>query len=87
MKLQVFILNIILVAISLSACSSLESDAKKAAELEKKSIEYIKEGDLEEAERVFKEAKEIITQYKGTEKYERFYEVYNNHIIGKATQN
>lgn len=86
MKKTVYMLSVILVFTSLVACSSLDSDAKKAADLNKESIEYIREGDLENAEKAFKEAKEIITQYRETKEYEHFYEAYNKYLFAESSK-
>lgn len=86
MKRLTNILSTILLLTLLSACSSLDSDAKKAAELDKKSIEYIKEGDLEEAEIAFQEAREIISKYKNTEEYQKFHELYNSYLFVGASE-
>lgn len=79
-------LSIILLTILLSSCSSLESDAKEAAELNIQSLEYIKEQELEKAEEVYKEVQEIIARYKETEKYLEFYKLYSEQML-KETSN
>ncbi|HMM04293.1 hypothetical protein [Dysgonomonas sp.] len=86
MKLA-FLLTFISLAILFIACSSVDSDARKAAQLNKESIEYVKEGDLQEAERAYKEAQEILSRYKGTEKYDEFQVAYNNYMHGEAPNN
>lgn len=78
---------VLLLCILLSACSSVDSDAKKAAALNRESMEYIKEGDLSEAERAYKESQEIVSRYKGTEKYEEFYAAYNSYMFGEVSGN
>lgn len=87
MKILAYILSTILLLTLLQACSSLDSDAKKAAELDKKSIEYIKEGDLKKAETAFQEAKQIISKYKSTEEYQKFYELYNSYLLVGTSEN
>ncbi|GAB6119484.1 outer membrane protein assembly factor BamD [Dysgonomonas termitidis] len=86
MKLA-FLLTFISFIILFTACSSVDSDAKKAAQLNKESIGYVKEGDLEEAERAYKEAQEILSRYKGTEKYEEFQSAYNTYMQGETSNN
>jgi hypothetical protein len=86
MKLA-FLLPYISLIILFSACSSVDSDAQKAAQLNKESIEYVKEGDLQEAERAYKEAQEILSRYKGTEKYEEFQTAYNTYRHEEASKN
>ncbi|MDR0823459.1 MAG: hypothetical protein LBN74_00060 [Prevotella sp.] len=70
------------------ACSSVDGDAKKAAELNKESLEYAKKPDLHKAEELYKESREIINKYKETDKYEEFQKAYhqymrNGWMIGK----
>lgn len=86
MKLA-FLLTFISLVILFTACSSLDSDAKKAAQLNKESIEYVKEGDLEEAERAYKESQEILSRYKGTEEYDEFQSAYNTYMHGEVQNN
>jgi outer membrane protein assembly factor BamD (BamD/ComL family) len=86
MKLA-FLLTFIFLVILFTACSSVDSDARKAAQLNKESIEYVKEGDLEEAERAYKEAQEILSRYKGTEKYDEFQTAYNTYMHGESPNN
>lgn len=78
-------LSIFLLVVLLSSCSSLESDAKEAAELNLESLEYIKEQKLEKAEETYKEAQEIIARYKGTEKYLEFYEIYSEYMLKESS--
>jgi len=63
-----------------SACSSLDSDAKKAAELNKKSINYAKESDLQKAEELYKESQEIVDEYRKTDEYEEFLKTYYKYL-------
>lgn len=86
MKLA-FLLTFIPLVILFTACSSVDSDARKAAQLNKESIEYVKEGDLEEAERTYKESQEILSRYKGTEKYDEFQSAYNTYMHGEVQNN
>ena len=86
MKLP-FLLTFISFILLFSSCSSVDSDAKKAVQLNKESIEYVKEGDLQEAERAYKESQEIFFRYKGTEKYEEFQTAYNTYMHGEALNN
>lgn len=64
-----------------SACSSVDGDAKKAAELNRKSLEYIKDNDLEKAAKLYQEMREIVANYDGTEDYEAFHAAYNQYMI------
>ena len=60
--------------LTLVACSSVDSDAKKAANLKKESQECIRENDLEKAEQLFNESQTIIDQYRNTDNYDEFYD-------------
>ena len=77
--------SVVLLTILLSSCSSVESDAKEAAELNLESLEYIKEQELEKAEEVYKEAQEIIARYKGTEKYIEFHKLYSEYMLKESS--
>jgi PBP1b-binding outer membrane lipoprotein LpoB len=65
-----------------SACSSLDSDAKKAAELNKQSIEYAKNADLKKAEELYKESQEIVNSYIGSDEYDEFNKAYHQYMEG-----
>ncbi len=84
MNKLVSLLAIILLFLCVS-CSSVDSDAKRAAELNLKSIEYIKEQDLQEAEKLYKESQEIVNKYKNTENSKEFYAAYNKYLSGDDT--
>jgi len=86
MKKLVSLLTIILLFLCAS-CSSLDSDAKRAAELNTESMDYIKKQDLQKAEELYKESQEIINQYKNTDKYKDFYTAYNKYLLGEAQTN
>lgn len=62
------------------ACSSLDSDAKKAAELNKKSIDYAKSANLQKAEELYKESQEIVIRYEGTDDYDEFRKAYYRYM-------
>lgn len=62
-----------LVLLTVAACSSVNGDAQKAADLKKKSQEYIKENNLEKAEQLFNESQAIIDKYVNTDDYDEFY--------------
>jgi hypothetical protein len=68
------------------ACSSPDSDAKKAAGLNKKSLEYIKAQDLRKAEELYKESQHIIAGYKGSDKNEEFLKAYYKYLAGETNQ-
>jgi len=80
------ILSLILILI-FSACSSIDGDAEKAAKLNRKSMEYARELKLEDAEKLYKESREIIARYKGTEKFEEFYSAYNKYMAATVENN
>lgn len=69
------------------SCSSLDSDAKKAAELNIKSLDYIKEQNLEKAEELYKASQEIISRYKETEQYKEFQRIYSEYMLGENSKN
>ncbi|MFV0418789.1 MAG: hypothetical protein ACK5KT_08685 [Dysgonomonas sp.] len=71
----------------LISCSSMDSDAKKAADLNKKSLEYVKEQNLEKAEKLYKESQEIIAKYKDTEQYKEFERVYFEYMVEESSKN
>ena len=58
----------------LVGCNSTKSDAKKAASLINKSIEQTHLLKLDQAEKSFLKAHEIIDKYKENDKTEEFYE-------------
>lgn len=76
---------ILLFVFVLSSCSSLDSDAKKAAELNKESLEYIRQQNLEKAEKAYKASQEIVSRYKGTEQYMEFHKAYSEYMLGETT--
>jgi hypothetical protein len=76
-------LALVLFFFSFAACSSLEGDAQKAAKLNKESMQYAKEGNLEEAEKAYKDVQQIIDSYKDTEHYGEFYAAYNKYMREK----
>lgn len=65
----------------LSSCSSLDRDAKKAAKLNRKSLDYIKEQNLGKAEEAYRASQEIVAQYKGTEQYIEFHRIYSEYML------
>lgn len=64
---------LILLAVS---CNSMNSDAKKAASLINKSIEQSQMLKLEDAEKSFLKAQEIINNYEEKGKTEEFYQLF-----------
>lgn len=77
----------IFISFSLSACSSLDGDAKKAAELNKKSMNYAKDSDLQKAEELYRESQEIIDEYRKTDEYEEFQKAYNKYMSDESVNN
>lgn len=78
------ILSIAFAVIVLSSCSSTDSDAKKAAKLNRKSMEYARELKLEEAEKLYQESREIVARYKDTEKFDEFHMAYSKYMAETA---
>jgi hypothetical protein len=74
------VLSVFIVVVVFASCSSADSDAEKAANLNRKSMEYAKELKLEEAEKLYKESREIIARYKDMEKFVEFYTAYNKYM-------
>lgn len=70
-----YVIVIIAVLMTMS-CSSIESDAKKAASLINKSIEQTHDLQLEKAEKSYLKAQEIIDKYVEKDKTAEFYEHY-----------
>ncbi|MDU1892055.1 MAG: hypothetical protein E6767_15330 [Dysgonomonas sp.] len=83
MRLSIQIFIIIFIVVFYSSCSSIDSDAKKAADYTKESILYAKNGDLKKAEDAYKKSQEIISQYNETEDFDKFHVAYNNYILDK----
>lgn len=78
MKKVAFLSLIFGLFIAITSCSSVENDAKKAAELNKKSLDYVKENDLEKAEELYKESQEIVERYKNTDQSVDFQRIYTD---------
>ena len=78
---------VISIVLSLAmSCSSIESDAKKAASLINKSIEQTHNLQLEEAEKNYLKAKEIINKYVEKNKTTEFYEHFANYRYKEKEQ-
>ncbi len=65
------------------SCSSLDSDAKKAADLSKKSIEYTTEMKFDKAEKSYKEAQEYFRKYEEKGQLKEFTKLYNEYLIAE----
>ncbi|MBP1617587.1 MAG: hypothetical protein H6Q14_1414 [Bacteroidetes bacterium] len=77
-----YFLLIILLFVAIS-CSSLDRDAKKAADLSKKSIEYTTEMKFDKAEQSYKEARVYFRKYEEKGQLKEFTNLYNEYLIGK----
>ena len=86
MRKFALLLIIVVLSSSFIACSSIDKDAKKAAELNKESIELIKNKDLDKAEKKYMESQAIITSYKDSENFEKFYSAYTSYMAEEAAQ-
>lgn len=64
----------------LSSCSSVDGDAKEAADLNRRSINHARDLELEKAEKCYKESREIVNKYKDTDRFEEFYTAYNKYM-------
>ena len=82
--------SIILITILLSfvfaGCSSIEDDAKKAAELNKESVEHTRANNLDKAKEAYDKSQAIISLYKGTDEYDKFYKTYLDFLYGENGQ-
>jgi hypothetical protein len=85
MKKLVPLLTIIAILFCFSACSSVDGDARKAAELSRESLDEVKAQDLQKAEELYKESQDIIARYKGTDQYEEFFAAYNKYLSGESS--
>ncbi len=65
-----------LIVLLLVSCNSMKSDAKKAASLINKSIEQTHALKLDDAEKTYLKAQDIINSYKEKDKSEEFYELF-----------
>lgn len=70
---------IFLLSFVVASCNKTESDAKKAAGLTNKSIEYTTEMELEKAEEAYKESQEILQKYENHKNEEEFLQYYRQH--------
>jgi hypothetical protein len=77
-----YFLLIILLFVAIS-CSSLDRDAKKAADLSRKSIEYTTEMKFDKAEQSYKEARGYFRKYEEKGQLKEFTKLYNEYLIGK----
>lgn len=80
MKTKISIYLLIVTSFFLSACSSLDSDAKKAAELSKKSIEYTTQMKFDKAEQAYKQAQDYFRKYDASGQKEAFDKAYNEYL-------
>lgn len=73
---SVFIVCLFFASVS---CNKTESDAKKAAALTNRSIEYTVGLELEKAEKAYKESQEIQSKYKDHKQEEEFLKHYRRY--------
>lgn len=78
---------VIAILLILMSCSSVESDAKKAASLINKSIEQTHNLQLEKAEKSYLKAQQIIDKYVERDKTVEFYEFFVEYRDMKKQQN
>ena len=79
-----------IIAIALFAsmsCSSISSDAKKAASLINKSIKQTHALKLDDAEKTYQKAQQIIDKYKEEEKSEKFLKLFAEYRDKEKKQN
>lgn len=81
MRIKINLIHCIALSIifTLVSCgASVDGDAKKAAELTRKSLEYTVKRDLDKAEQAFEQSKLIKDKYK--ESPDEFYELYTKYL-------
>lgn len=71
-----FIVCLFFISVS---CNKIESDAKKAAGLTNKSIEYTVGLELEKGEKAYKESQEILLKYQGHKNETEFLKHYRRY--------
>lgn len=62
--------------IFLISCSSLDGDARKAAELNNESLRYAADDKLEDSEEAYRKSQEIIDEYRDSQNFEEFFKLY-----------
>ncbi|MDL2214742.1 hypothetical protein LJC00_00950 [Dysgonomonas sp. OttesenSCG-928-M03] len=77
-----YIILIGLFSIALFSCSesSIEDDARKAAELSSISNQLSMEGNINEAGKTYKDVQEIMEKYKRLDKFDEFYQLYISYL-------
>ncbi|OJU37191.1 MAG: hypothetical protein BGN96_04075 [Bacteroidales bacterium 45-6] len=83
MKQNIRYYLLIFILLGATSCSSLDGDAKKAADLSKKSIEYTKEMKFDKAEKTYKESQEYFRKYEEKGLLKEFAKRYNEHLLGQ----
>ena len=86
MKKLKYIIIVAIVLLTVS-CSSMKSDAKKAASLVDKSIELSHELKFEKAEKTYLKAQEIINKYIEKDKATEFFEHFTAYRDKEKKQN
>ncbi len=66
----------------LAGCSSIDSDAEKAAGLMNESLKLVKQYNLDESDKYFQQYKQIEKKYKDTDKYQEFEKAYKQYLLG-----
>lgn len=79
MKKILLYISLALFSVPFISCGSVNSDAKKAAELTNKSIEQSVNLDFEKAEKNYKKARQIILKYEEHKKSEKFHQLYREY--------
>lgn len=83
MKNRTNYLILFVVFVMAVSCSSINGDAKKAADLSKKSIRYTKEMKFDKAEQAYKESQEYFRKYEKKGKIQEFTKAYNESLLQK----
>ncbi len=85
-RLNIFILIIAIFALLCGCGSSVDSDAKNAAEMMRKSLDFSTEYELEKANEYFQQYKEIEKKYLNTDKHKEFTEAYWKYFTGNVAE-
>lgn len=65
------------------SCSSLDSDARKAAQLSRKSIECASKMEFDKAEKAYRQAQDIFRKYAENGQSNDFAQAYNKYLLEK----
>lgn len=79
---KIYFLVLVTLSLCFIACSpSVESQAEEAARLNKESLKYVMENDLEKAEELFKESDAIVQKYKSSKDTAEYNEFFSKYLL------